>query len=249
MIKGALRWLTPYKILLGIVISITLSGSLVLGLSDRQREVNFISVTGDLTSIEKASVDRLLAGHDSLSDIDDVKESVEAVGWIRAAHVTLHWPDEIAVHVAPQVAIAYWNDDAFINSEGAVFESMHYVGGELPQLYGPVGKEKVVMGHYQTLSRILLKSGRFISVLTVNDRGSLEFESRDGVRVALGNADIEQRLQRFLKVSKRIERMENVPQIEKFDARYINGVAVEFVEEGEGFEVARTYKLQGEVNL
>jgi len=247
--KWLLQLFGQHKTLLAVIVSIGTSGSLVLALGERDRQVNFISVTGELTISEKSFIEQRLAQHESLSNIDDVKQDLESVGWVHTAHVTLHWPDEIVIRIVPQVAIAYWNDDAFIDSEGVAFESAHYIGGELPQLYGPVGKEKVVMGHYQKLSRALLRSGHFIEVLQLNDRGSLEFESRGGVRVALGNVDIEQRLQRFLKVSKQIEGMDNVPEIAKFDARYINGVAIGFVEEGEGFEVAKTFKLQGEVNL
>ena len=249
MIRRLLQLFGRHKIMAAVAISVTMSGSFVLGLGDREREVNFISVTGDLTASEKSSIQSLLARQDSLSDIDAVKKYLEDVGWIHTAHVTLHWPDEIAVQVVRQTAIAYWNDDAFINNEGIVFESVHYIGGELPQLYGSAGKEKEVMSHYQKLSRALVKSGRFIEVLLLNDRGSLEFESKDGIRVALGNVDIEQRLQRFLRVSRTIKEMANVPKIKKFDARYINGVAIDFVGEGNGFEVAKTYKLQGEVNL
>jgi cell division protein FtsQ len=249
MIRRLFQLIRRHKVMVVVVISVTMSGSLVLGLGDREREINYISVTGDLTASEKSSVQRLLAKQGSLSNIDAVKKYLEAVGWIQTAHVTLHWPDEINIQIIPQTAIAYWNDDAFINNEGTVFESVHYIGGELPQLYGSAGKEKMVMGHYQKLSRALVKSGRFVEVLRLNDRGSLEFESKDGIQVALGNVDIEQRLQRFLRVSQTIEGMANVPKIEKFDARYINGVAIDFVEEGEGFEVAKTYKLQGEVNL
>ena len=249
MIRRLSRSIAQHKIIVIVIISISMSGSLILGLGEQTRDIKFISVLGELTTTEKSYVERLLAGRESLSDITDVKKSLEAVGWIHSAQVTLHWPDEMEIEVVSEVAIAYWNDDAFINSEGFVFESANYVGGELPQLYGLVGKEKVVMKHYQKLSRALLKSGRFIEVLKLNDRGSLEFESKDGIRVALGNVDIEQRLQRFLTVSRAIKGMENVPQIEKFDARYTNGVAVNFVEEGEGFEVAKTYNLQGEVSL
>jgi cell division protein FtsQ len=249
MIKRPLQLVSQYKILLAVIVSVAMSGSILLGLGERDREVHFISVTGDLTISERSSVEQRLAQREVLSNIDDVKRDLESIGWVHTAHVTLHWPDEIAIRIIPQVAIAYWNDDAFINSEGVVFESIHYVGGELPQLYGPVGKEEVVMGHYQKLSSALMRSGHFIEVLMLNDRGSLEFESKGGLRVALGNVDIEQRLQRFLRVSKKIEGMDDVPEIEKFDARYINGVAIGFVEEGEGFEVAKTFKSQGEVSL
>ena len=94
------------------------------------------------------------------------------------------------------------------------------------------------MGHYQWLNRALLKSGHFIEVLVLNERGSLEFENQHGVRVVLGNADVKQRLQRFLKVSEQIEALEMTPQ--RIDTRYTNGVAVNFIEVA-GFEIVETF--------
>lgn len=105
------------------------------------------------------------------------------------------------------------------------------------------------MGHYQRLNRALIKSGQFIEVLSLNGRGSLDFENQHGVQVSLGNVDIEQRLKRFIKVSMRIALHEGAPRVRRVDTRYPNGVAVEFYESGEDFEMAETFKLQREVSL
>ena len=241
------RFLRRYKVTITAFAAILISGSIVFAISEREREINYISITGNVSALQRDSITRILLALDtSLSDIERVKKVLTGVGWIDDADVALRWPDELVVNVQPQRAIAYWNDNAFINSEGVVFETEYLVGGDLPQLYGPVGTEQVVMGHYQRLNRALLKSGHFIEVLLLNDRGSLEFENQHGVRVSLGNVDVKQRLQRFLKVSVKIEELEMTPQ--RIDTRYTNGVAVNFIE-AEGFDVVKTYKLQREVSL
>lgn len=233
-----------------LVSALLMSGSLQLGVRLRLGQIDYVSVTGDLNKQQESAVQQILvAGNLKLSDISRVKEVLEAVSWINTVQVRLNWPDEIAILVIPEQAIAYWNDDAFINNAGIVFESDFLAPGDLPQLYGPVGKEQSVMGHYQRLNRALAKSGQFIEVLSLNGRGSLNFKNQHGVRVALGNVDIEQRLKRFIKVSRRIASIEAVPRVRRVDTRYPNGVAVEFDKSGPDFQIAETFKLKREVSL
>ena len=247
MIIRLVRFIRLYKVTITAFAAVLISGSIVFAIGEHKREINYILITGNVSAIQRDSVTEILLDLDSsLSDIEGVKKVLKGVGWINDADVALRWPDELVVNVQTQRAIAYWNDNAFINSEGVVFETEYLVAGDLPQLYGPVGAEQVVMGHYQRLNRALLKSGHFIEVLVLNDRGSLEFENQHGVRVSLGNVDVKQRLQRFLKVSAKIEELEMTPL--RIDTRYTNGVAVNFVE-AEGFEVAETFKLQREASL
>ena len=241
------RFIRRHKATTTAIAAILIAGSIVFAIGEREREINYLSITGNVSALQRNSITEILLTLDTpLSDIENVKKVLTVVGWISDADVALHWPDELVVNVQPQQAIAYWNDNAFINSEGVVFETEYLVAGDLPQLYGPKGAEQVVMGHYQRLNRALLKSGHFIEVLVLNDRGSLEFENQHGVRVFLGNVDVKQRLQRFLKVSVKTQELELTPR--RIDTRYTNGVAVNFFE-AKGFEVAETFKLQREASL
>jgi cell division protein FtsQ len=233
-----------------LVGTLLIPGSLGLGFRGWLGQIDYVSVTGDLNNQQKAAVEQLLVtGISRLSDIEKVKKVLESVSWINTVQVRLNWPDEVVIQVVPEQAIAYWNDNAFINNAGIVFESGILVAGDLPQLYGPVGKEKAVMGHYQRLNRALAKTGHFIEVLSLNERGSLNFKNQHGVGVSLGNVDIENRLQRFIKVSRRIALSEAAPKVQRVDTRYPNGVAAEFDKSGPDFQIAETFKLQREVSL
>ena len=211
------------KIVIGFMLTFALSATIALGISESERGINFITVVGDVSTVQKELVEqKLMTGSIMLSQIEQVKQHLEAIDWIYQVNVSLHWPDKLTVEVVPQMPIAYWNDDAFINEVGEVFRSEFLVGGDLPLLYGPQGQEARVMEHYQKLSRAMLKSGHFIDVLKVSDRGAIEFENQHGVIVVLGNVDINQRLGRFLKVADALE----FQGVVRVDARYTNGVAV-----------------------
>ncbi len=230
------------KKMVAAMAAIVVFGSLILAISGSEREINFIRVTGDISSQQRAFIENELASEEiQLADIQNVKTHLEKTDWVNSVQVVLKWPDELSVQVEAEVPIAYWNDDAFINSEGVVFKSDLLVAGDLPQLYGPVGRERLVMSHYQRLNRALSHSGHFIEVLSLNERGSLAFEDQSGVRVALGNVDVEQRVKRFLKVSASIAAEENALAVSRIDTRYTNGVAVAFVKQGNDLDVAKTY--------
>ncbi len=242
-----LAMLLRRKLVTGMLVTALMSGTLVLALGDRDRKIQYLSIEGPLLEPQRQEIERMLMESPSLADIGAVKTRLEQTDWIDEVSVVLKWPNEIVVRVEPETAIAYWNDDAFINSEGRVFESEYLVPGALPQLYGPEGSEQRVMTRYQELNQALLKAGYSIAVLTLNQRGSLEFELRNHTRVLLGNVDLKQRVKRFLKVSEKLAAMKNQREILRVDTRYSNGVAVEF--EQEGLDVAETGKLQREMSL
>lgn len=245
-----MRFLIKYKIALMALIAVLMSGSLTLALGLNKLEIEYVSISGNINKEQRISVQGILAkGELSLTDIEGVKATLDDLSWVRTVQVSQKWPDELAIMVEAEEPIAYWNDDAFINNGGLVFISEYLVAGDLPQLYGPVGSERQVMTHYQRLNRALAKAGQSIEVLSLNKRGSLEFEDRSGVLVALGNVDVEQRMKRYLQVIKIISADESGPAVKSVDTRYTNGVAVDFIKQSNGFEVTETFNLQREVSL
>lgn len=224
MLRQLADFVMSQKIPLGIAIAITMSGSIALGIGERERSINFLTIAGDITlQQERAVQDALLSNELMLSDLDAVKATLEAVQWIYRTDVSYQWPDELVVNIVPQKPIAYWNDTGYINHRGKVFESPMIQAGHLPQLVGPRDAEQEVMAHYQDLSRQLSKHGFFIERLTLSERGAIRYEDQHGIEVLLGNVDINQRLQRVLKVTGNLDKFRGVTRI---DARYNNGVAV-----------------------
>ena len=71
--------------------------------------------------------------------------------------------------------------------------------------------------------------GHEIRLLKKSERGAWTIETRDRLHVLLGKEDLKARMQRFLTV---IDRLQNEgKRIARIDARYINGVAVQFAKD------------------
>ena len=203
-------------------------------LSIDRGSVSQVSVAGDLNDQQFQAVATILTGaiqaggRFRASSVDELKDMLDAIDWIHHTNVKKDWPKGLIVEIFPEQVIAYWNDDSFISEEGKVLVTDLFVGGDLPYLYGPIGTEYEVMTRYQQMSRTLYGTGDRVEALTMNDRGSWEFETRGRLRVMLGKEDVRQRLSRVLRVSNRLRSTGDLGRVERMDARYSNGIAVQF---------------------
>ena len=223
--------------------------------------LSFAVVSIDRSSIERVTIvgelstEQLSALKARLEDIDlketesvEIGKRVAELEWVHHVNVRKGWPSGIDLEVHVESVIAYWNDNGFINEEGASVYSDLITGGDLPHLYGPVGSEHEVMEQYQQLTSMLGKFGHEIKVLSVTERGSWSIETQEGVEVLLGKEDLKARMKRFLVVSERLRMQGDSREVDRMDARYINGVAVEFADNNH-MKLAEVNNSVGEQNL
>lgn len=217
--------------ILGVVMLAALAGVVVHAGREYTFDLQYVALSGELTPAQRKEIFGALVEHRrEIDTIDDVKTYLDVIDWVHHVEVARQWPDRIVVSVFEQAPIAYWNDNAYINDEGDVFLSPYVLGGDLAQLYGPATSEHEVMEQYQQLNRALARAGLAIDTLSLDERGSWEFTTTQGVRVQLGKDDIMERIQRFLLVFERVRREPNMPPIDRIDTRYSNGLAVSWTD-------------------
>lgn len=248
---GLNKWIPVFAVLAVMVSGTALSVAVNKGVVS---EIKKVSVSGDITINQRNAVFRLLGDFDvSARSIESLQLDLAAESWIHAVSVERRWPDTLLITVAPEHPIALWNDDAYLNDDGEVFTSPFVNQARLPQLYGPVGKEKEVMAQYQQLNTTLFRVEQSIEMLTLGPRGNWRFQSDSGIDVLLGKAALMERVQRLLHVTEFIEKQDRLNQVAQIDTRYSNGVAVAWKDQG-GMEnigpvVATNYNSQREAKL
>jgi cell division protein FtsQ len=235
-------------IAIGVLIALVVA--FFVNVSGQEFALTRVSIVGALTDDQRQDVyKRLLGDKGNSQRIGKIKQLLEAADWVKHVEVSRRWPDKLVISIVDETPIAYWNDDAFVSREGKVFISRYQNGGDLAQLYGPVGKEQFVMQQYQQLNNALLKSGQEIEVLSLDDRGSWQFTNAVGVDVLLGKEHITERIQRYLHVlddGGLESRMDNVMSI---DTRYANGIAVRWKIPEKELDIAKHYKSQRDFSL
>ena len=225
----------------GFLPGLLLASALILfaKVSIDQSVVSSIVFSGDMTDEQLADLRATLADRAvTFGEPGRISGPVEQLDWVNRVNIRREWPSTFLVEVQPELVVAYWNDDGFISHSGEVLYTKHLTAGDLPLLYGPAGTESDVMERYQQLGRMLSRHGFEIRLLQRTDRGAwtIETSSADGrnrIKVLLGKDDLKARMERFLEVAGELRRRGDERDVERMDARYFNGVAVQFAEAGQ----------------
>ena len=159
-------------------------------------------------------------------DVRSVQENIESLPWVDKAYVRRMWPDTLMITVSEQQAKAWWGDKGLINARGELFmpdRKTFPVG--LPVLSGPDESHKQLLEHYMTMSQTLLETGLVIQQLSMDARRSLTIHFENGLKIFLGRDEHYARLDRFMRMYKRILVTE-ISRIQQIDMRYTNGFTI-----------------------
>jgi cell division protein FtsQ len=159
-------------------------------------------------------------------NVDSIKQAGEGLPWVKDVQVRRVWPDTIKLTVTEHQAVAYWNDKGLVNTEGQVFypPKQSFPQG-LIQLNGPEGASEMMVRKLIALQQQVTPLQLRVTALSMNQRHAWETSFNDGIRLILGRAKTEQRMNRFVTAfSDALARFK--PLISVVDMRYPNGFAV-----------------------
>jgi len=124
-------------------------------------------------------------------DLDQLRERVEAVGWVKSARVQRLLPDTIVVSVQPRTLLAVWQHDnaaSVVDAEGAVVpEAQPAVFTQLPLIVGEGANEAAaqILPLVQARPRLMTRLDAFQRVdgrrwrLTLKDGGVIDLPAKD----------------------------------------------------------------------
>jgi cell division protein FtsQ len=212
---------------LGALAVAALIGSVALALD---RPVRHIDVVGSFQRVSPLDVEQVvrteLRGGFVSANLDALQRAIEALPWVDRARVQRRWPDALAVQVTEQAASARWGATGLLNARGELFiKDARHVPAELPRLEGPDGSERQVAELLFEVQPRLQEIGLRISALRLDPRGAWELDLANGVSVRFGRRQLQERVERFLKVGAPV--VAGRPNdIAFLDMRYSNGFTV-----------------------
>jgi cell division protein FtsQ len=171
--------------------------------------------------------------------IFSIKEDVQSLPWVASAAVEVQWPGVVKLNIIEHTPVASWNETLLISDQGKVFGPVE--GGEhLPRLSGPEHSKDDIVKWYLWFHQQFSLHGNALIAVKMSERGGWVLTLESGLNIKLGNKALQQR-------TKRVKTMLNVlasqlNDINYFDARYSNGVAV-----GKNNET-NNIRLEGEMN-
>ncbi len=223
----ALNWPHVARGAAAVIALVSLVWLLAAGLDQPIDRVRLAGTFQRVSAVEVEQVvgGALRGGFVSL-DLDDLRRAIEALAWVDRARVQRRWPDTVEVEVIEQIPAARWGEDGLLNTRGELFVSgARHPPPELPRLDGPPGSEAAVAQRYLAVQGRLLEQGLRLTALRLDPRGAWEMDLANGVTVRLGRSQVDERMDRFLRVAAEVI-AGRAADIADVDMRYSNGFSI-----------------------
>jgi len=191
-------------------------------------KVGQLQFEGSFERVTEAELERVtmsaVRGNYLMLDLEDIRESVESLPWVRKATVRRSWPDGVHIRFVEERPVANWGKDHSLGTDGQVIPAVSTeTAASLPMLSGPEGTSQIVLAAYERFERIVQSMGRHVRVLHLSSRRSWQLTLDSGIEVVLDQDQGEQKLERLARVYRGIG---GTPK--RIDLRYTNGFAVEW---------------------
>lgn len=242
LLRGVLAAVPWLQVGLGAVI-VLLAGLVPWGtgkvLTAMDQQILAVDVKGNFVGDSRVAIERAAGNWIGKSyfatDLSEIKASLERRPWVESAAVRRVWPDRLVIDIREKKPLAYWTDGRLVSRTGQLFAPPNpEVAGPLPRLAGPDERVRDVIAMARTMSDRLVARGLGFSGLALEHRGAWTLQLANGIEVVLGRDQVEQRFERFMTVyENRLAARSN--EVSRVDARYTNGVAVQWKAEAEAY--------------
>jgi len=215
-----------------LALGLLLAGALAWLVRQPAFAVHEVVIRGSLLRVNAGHLEAVvrseLSGTFFTMNLDNSREALGSVPWVRRVALRRQWPRRLEVTIEEQVPLARWNEVGLVNIEGESFVADY--DGELPQLSGPEGRSVEVTGRYREWSAALLSCGLTVQELRLSPRGAwrLVAASADGpLAIEMGRDEPGARLARFIAAYGRTVAVltRGGTRIDHVDLRYRNGFA------------------------
>lgn len=192
--------------------------------------IEYVRVEGPLWHLDEAEFRDALMSEVRLSyfmaDLDGIEAAAKRFAWVDKAQAARIWPNTLVVRIDEQHPIARWGEDGLLNERGEPFTPKDAATfTALPQLSGPPGQEKQVLGMMYALNAKLQARWLKIESLRLSKRLAWVARLDGGMEIVFGNQDPLVATDRLLALLPRLGE-DRIAEIQKLDLRYPNGFSV-----------------------
>jgi cell division protein FtsQ len=165
-------------------------------------------------------------------NVEYIRDRLEQMPWVSEIIVKRGWPDVVDVTVIEKKAIARWNNENLLSTDGSLFapKESTYPGG-LAEFVGPDGHHVFMLKYFVDINRILIPLHAKISYLELTPYLTWKLQLDNGMVLRVGHNDILTHLTHFVKVYPKIIG-DRAHDVEYVDLRYPNGMAVRWKNAG-----------------
>ncbi len=184
-------------------------------------------VTGELQQVDRELVAkraRTVHGNFFTLDLNAATAELRTIPWVRSVTLRRLWPNGLEVQVQEQHVAARWGENTLLNTEGEVFTADY--SGDLPHLEGPPDAGVEMLQALRRFDQALVPLKRHVALLTLSERRAWGLQLDNGLGLELGRDNVEERLQRFVRVYPAMFGTAAALAGTSVDLRYPNGFAL-----------------------
>ena len=175
-----------------------------------------------------------IKGNFFTTNLEQVRNTFEAVPWVRKASVRREWPNQLIVQVEEHEALGTWGEDGrLLSVKGDAFTANLAEADEdhaLPAFEGPEGSEKEVLSRFAELRSWFAPVKLVPESLSLSNRYAWTVRLDNGMSVELGR-DLDKdtlkgRVHRLVSIYPQLVARLQEGRIDTIDMRYPNGLAL-----------------------
>lgn len=203
-----------------------------------------LEFSGSFNRVQLAAVEQktsaALQGNFFTVNLDKIRDEVMTVSWVKEVNVRRKWPNSLELAVSEYVPHMRWGKEGWVTRSGyIVFDKNLVVDTQVPTLNGDKQHvaelfafaqlwKKQLAQHKLVLDDVDRSSSRAwvirFSHRISNDGSEDSFNSRVNTTLLLGSDDVQNRLDRFLRMYSQDISLLKASNV--VDARYPNGLAI-----------------------
>jgi cell division protein FtsQ len=159
-------------------------------------------------------------------DVAMIKERINQFPWVADATVSRVWPNQVVIHVSEKTALARWNNDHLLSTNGDIFTpNPNTLPPDIPYFVGPEGKHIAMIENFNKINSLLSPLQFKISRLELNPADTWNLTLDNGIKIKMGRKEVLTKISQFVKVYPKII-SGRTSEIDSIDLRYSNGLAV-----------------------
>lgn len=194
-----IKFINRLSYLIGVLAVLIIIMSIGIYITDRWFRIERIVVTGDMRHISRAQLEYTakykLHGTFFTLNLNRVEQVFNQIPWVKNVVVERDFPDGINIKITENVALARWNDNSFISSDGHIFTGDDTSNSDkLPIIYAENKQAEDVIKLYNSLTPVLSGHNVALDKLYYVGAGLTKLYLSDNLQVVVCGTEVSKRL-------------------------------------------------------
>ena len=194
-----IKFIHRLSFLIGVLSVLMIIAGVGIYITNRWFRIERIVITGNMHHVSKAELEHAakyeLNGTFFTLNLNRVEQVFKQIPWVRNVIVERDFPDGINIKITENIALARWNDNSFISSDGYIFAGNETINNEkLPIIYAENKQVADVIKLYNSLTPVFSQRNITLDKLYYVGTGLTKLNLSNNLQVVVCGTQVAKRL-------------------------------------------------------